>query len=142
MVWLSWVVLGLLVAHDVTHVADDGLETPLGRFVLVAVPQWLFLAVAMTVVVRGDAAHARLAALLIGASVAIGFTAVHLLPGTPTSFWDVSPSGISWVLAWAAVVAGLALALLAWSVSRSAGGASRGTPPSPRARRASGSTRP
>jgi hypothetical protein len=113
MVWLCWVVLGLLAAHDVTHVLDDGLETPLGLFVLVAVPQWLFLAVAMTVVVRGDADHARTAALLIGGSVTIGFAAVHLLPGSPAAFWDVSPSGISWVLAWATVLAALALALLA-----------------------------
>ena len=139
MVWLAWVVLGLLAAHDVTHVLDDGLETPLGQLAVVAIPQWLFLAVAMTVVLRGEPAAARSAALLLGLSVAIGFAAVHLLPFSPAAYWDLDPSAISWFLAWAPPVAALVLVV---SVSRSAAGASRGTPPSPRARRASGWTRP
>jgi NO-binding membrane sensor protein with MHYT domain len=139
MVRLSWVVLGLLAAHDVTHVLDDGLETLLGQLAYVAIPQWLFLAVAMAVVVRGDAAHARIAALLLGLSVALGFAAIHLLPVSPAAYWDLDPSAVSWFLAWAPAVAALVLVVV---VSRSAAGASRGTPPSPRARRASGSRRP
>jgi hypothetical protein len=115
LVSVSWVTLALLAAHDVTHVLDDGLETPLGQLACVALPQWLFVAVAMTVIVRGDAIRARFAALLLGAGVAIGFTAVHLLPFSPAAFWDLSPSALSWVLAWVPAVAGFVLAALAVS---------------------------
>ena len=110
----AWVVLILLAAHDVTHVLDEGLETPLGQVALVAIPQWLFLAVAMTVVLRGDPAHSRIAALLVGFSVALGFAAIHLLPFSPAGYWDLRPSSISWVLAWMPAVAGLILAGMAW----------------------------
>jgi len=108
------VVLTLLAAHDVTHLVYDGLETPLGQLAYVAIPQWLFLAVAMTVILRGDPARSRLAALLVGASVALGFAAIHLLPFSPAAYWDLQPSGVSWVLAWTPAVAGLVLAGLAW----------------------------
>lgn len=112
----SWVVLALLAAHDATHVLDDGLETPLDQLAYVALPQWAFLAVAMAVIVRGDPARSRLAALLMGLSVAIGFAVVHLLPLTPASVWKLHPSPISWVLVWVTAVAGLVLAALAGSV--------------------------
>src|SRR5829696_6278080 len=101
----AWLVLALLAAHDVTHVLDDGLETPLGQVAYVAIPQWLFLAVAMTVIVRGDAARSRTAALLVGVSVALGFAAIHLLPLSPAAYWDLRPSSLSWVLAWMPAVA-------------------------------------
>ena len=114
LVSLSWVVLGLLAAHDITHVLDDGLETPLGQLAFVAIPQWLFLAAAMTVIVSGDPARSRIAALLMGASVAIGFGVIHLLPGSPAALWELEPSMISWVLVWVPAAAGLVLALLAW----------------------------
>jgi hypothetical protein len=107
------VVLVLLAAHDATHVLDDGLETPLGQLAAVAIPQWLFLALAMTVIVRGDAARSRIATLLVGVSVALGFALIHLLPFSPAGYWDLSPSGISWVLAWAPALAGLVLAGIA-----------------------------
>ena len=106
----AWVVLALLAAHDVTHLLDDGLETPLGLLAAVAIPQWLFLAVAMAVVVRGSPAQSRIAALLVGLSVALGFAAIHLLPFSPAGYWDLDPSEISWVLAWTPAVAGLVLA--------------------------------
>jgi hypothetical protein len=111
---LSVVVLGLLAAHDVTHVLDDGLGTPLGQLAYVAIPQWLFLAVAMTVVVAGDPARSRLAALLMGVSVAIGFGVIHLLPPSPASLWTLEPSVISWVLVGTTAAAGVALAAVAW----------------------------
>jgi hypothetical protein len=114
----SWVVLALLAAHDVTHVLDDGLETPLGQLAYVAVPQWLVLAIAMWVVLRGDADRSRLAALLLGGSVTLGFAVVHLLPFAPAAYWELSPSGISWLLAWLPAAAGLVLAGLAWPFIR------------------------
>jgi hypothetical protein len=110
----AWVVLILLAAHDVTHVLDDGLETPLGQVAYVTVPQWLFLAVAMTVILRGDPARSRIAAVLVGFSVALGFAAIHLLPFSPAGYWDLRPSSISWALAWMPAVAGLVLAAIAW----------------------------
>jgi hypothetical protein len=118
-VW-SWVVLALLAAHDVTHALDDGLETRLGELAVVAIPQWLALAVLMAVIVRGERARSRTAALLLGIAVTVGFGVVHLLPFSPLAFWDVQPSVVSWVLAWAAAAAGLVLAALAWRLSRSA----------------------
>ena len=112
-IW-SWVVLALVAAHDVTHVLDDGLDTPLGLFVLVALPQWIFLAAVMAVVLRGDPARSRIAAMLLGASIAIGFTAFHLLPFSLAAYEDLSPSAVSSVLVWAPPAAGLVLVVLAW----------------------------
>jgi len=109
----SWIVLALLAAHDVTHVLDDGLETPLARFPLVAVPQWIALGIVIAVVVRGDRAQSQLAALLLGISVTVGVVVVHLLPITSAALWGVRPSVVSWVLVWASVAAGLLLAVLA-----------------------------
>ena len=90
----SWILLALVAAHDVTHIADDGLETELGQLAVVAIPQWLALIVLMGVVLRGG----RTAALLLGASVAVGFGVVHLLPLSPAAFWDLQPSVVSWRL--------------------------------------------
>lgn len=109
----SWIVLALLAAHDVTHLVDDGLDTSPGQLALVAVPQWLVLAAVMAIVLRGDPAQRRMAALVLGVSVAAGFAVVHLVPGPPTSFWDLEASPASWALAWAATAAGLLLAVLA-----------------------------
>jgi hypothetical protein len=109
----SWIVLALLAAHDVTHVLDDGLDTSPGQLAIVAIPQWLALAGLMAVVVRDDGGHGRTAALLLGTSVVVGFAIVHLLPITPISFWELQPSLVSWVLAWASTAAGLLLAVLA-----------------------------
>jgi hypothetical protein len=116
----SWVVLAMLAAHDVTHVLDDGLETRLGQLAYVALPQWLFLAIAMVVIVRGDPARSRLAALVLGVSVTLGFAVIHLLPFSPAAFWDLRPSVISWTLAWVPAVAGLVLVALAWPRRRAA----------------------
>jgi len=109
----SWIVLALLAAHDVTHMLDDGLETPLGLFALVAIPQWLVLAIVMAIVLRGDLAQSRAAALVLGVSVVAGFAVVHLLPGLPTGFWGLEPSPVSWLLAWMTAAAGLLLTVLA-----------------------------
>ena len=116
----SWIVLALLAAHDVTHVLDDGLETPLGQFPFVAVPQWIALGIVMAVVLRGDRSQSRIAALLLGISVIVGVAVVHLLPITSASFWDVQPSVVSWVLVLASVAAGVLLVVLAWPQQRAA----------------------
>jgi len=109
----SWIVLGLLAAHDVTHLADDGLDTSPGQLALVAVPQWLLLAAVMAIILRGDPSQSRIAALVLGLSVAVGFAAIHLLPVALAAYWDLEPSGISWVLAWLPTAAGLVLAVRA-----------------------------
>jgi hypothetical protein len=114
MVLWSWIVLALLAAHDVTHLLDDGLETPLGQLALVAIPQWLALAVLMAIVLRGSRGPREVAALLLGISVTLGFALVHLLPFSAAAFWDLRPAVVSWVLAWAAAAAGLVLVVLAW----------------------------
>ena len=54
----SWIVLALLAAHDVTHLADGGLDTSPGQLALVAIPQWIVLALVMGIIVR-DPAHRR-----------------------------------------------------------------------------------
>jgi len=113
----SWTLLALVAAHDVTHLADDGLETSPGQVAIVAIPQWLVLAAVMAIVLRGDPAQRRAAALVLGLSVAAGFGVVHLLPFSPAAFWDQQPSAVSWALAWASVAVGLLLA----GVSRAGG---------------------
>jgi hypothetical protein len=95
-------------------VLDDGLDTPLGQLAIVAIPQWLFLAVVMAVVMRGDPARSRLAALLLGVSVTIGFAVIHLLPFSPAAYWDLHPAVVSWVLVWVPAAAALVLVALAW----------------------------
>jgi hypothetical protein len=113
----SWVLLALVAAHDVTHLVDGGLETSPGQLAIVAIPQWLVLAAVMAIVLRGDPAQSRAAALVLGLSVAAGFGVVHLLPFSPAAFWDQQPSVVSWALAWASVAVGLLLA----GVSRAGG---------------------
>src|SRR5215212_1739019 len=95
----SAVLLGLLAAHDLSHALDDGLETPLDQLALVAVPQWLALAVVMAVIVRSDRFRAA-AALLLGLGTAIGFAAIHLLQFSTATYWDLHPSLVSWLVAW------------------------------------------
>ena len=109
----SWIVLSLVAAHDVTHLLDDGLETPPGQLAFVALPQWLALAVVMAIILRGDRAQSRTAALLLGITVTPGFAVVHLLPFSPAAYRDLQPSAVSWVLAWVPAAAGLLLAALA-----------------------------
>ncbi len=109
---LSWVVLALLAAHDVTHLADDGLDTSPGQLALVAIPQWLALAAVMAIVLRGSADQSRAAAIVLGLSVAVGFVLVHLVPLSPTAYWDLEPSGVSWLLVWLPAAAGLVLAAI------------------------------
>jgi hypothetical protein len=109
----SWIVLALLAAHDVTHVVDEGIATPLGLLALIAIPQWIVLAVVMAIIVHGDRAQSRAAALVLGSGVAAGFAVVHLLPGRPTGIWGLEPSPVSWLLAWVTTAAGLLLAALA-----------------------------
>jgi hypothetical protein len=109
----SAVVLVLLAAHDLSHALDDGLDTSLGALAVVAVPQWIVLAVVMGVIVRGDERQSALAALLLAVGVILGFAAVHLVPGSPASYWDRQPSAASWVVVWAPLLAGIVLAVLA-----------------------------
>jgi hypothetical protein len=108
----SWIVLALLAAHDVTHLADGGLDTSPGQLALVAIPQWIVLALVMSIIVR-DPAHRRSAAIVLGASVAAGFALVHLVPFSPTAYWDLEPSALSWALVWVPATAGLVLVVLA-----------------------------
>ena len=109
----SWIVLALLAAHDVTHLADGGLDTSPGQLALVAIPQWIVLAIVMSFVLRSPGAQRRSAALVLGASVAVGFALVHLVPFSPTAYWDLEPSALSWALVWMPTVAGLVLVVLA-----------------------------
>ena len=114
----AWILLALVAAHDVTHIVDDGLETGLGQLAAVAIPQWILLAMLIAIVLRGDRARGRTAALLLGASVALGFVAVHLLPLSPAAFWDLQPTVVSWALAWGSIAAGVLLTVLAWPRER------------------------
>jgi hypothetical protein len=116
----SAIVLVLLAAHDLSHALDGGLDTSLGGLALVAVPQWAFLAVLMTVIVRGERRQSAGAALLLGAGVVLGFAAVHLLPFSPAAYWDLHPTPLSWVLVWLPLPAGLVLSTLAWREWRAA----------------------
>ena len=106
--------LALLAGHDLTHALDGGLDTSLGALAAIAAPQWLLLAAAMWTIARGDRTRAAGAALVVGATVVIGFAAVHLVPFSPVAYWDLHPSTVSWVLVFAPLAAGLVLTTLAW----------------------------
>jgi hypothetical protein len=116
-VW-SAVLLVALAAHDLSHALDDGLETPLNQLALIAVPQWLALGVMMTIIVRAERARAAAAALLLGIGVTLGFAAIHLLPFSTASYWDLHPSLVSWMVAWLPAALGLWVAALGWSELR------------------------
>src|SRR5689334_23790751 len=113
---IAWtaVVLVLLAGHDLTHALDDGLDTSLGGLAAIAVPQWLLLAAAMWTIARADRTLATGAALIVGATVVVGFAAVHLVPFSPVAYWDLHPATVSWVLVFAPLIAGLVLTTLAW----------------------------
>lgn len=117
----SWFLLALLAAHDLTHALDDGLQTQLGELALVAIPQWLVLAIVMAVILRAGREQSTIAALSLGLGVGIGFVVVHLLPLSPAAFWELQPSFLSWLLAWLPAAAGLFVAALAWGQRRAAG---------------------
>ena len=119
----SWVVLALLAAHDLTHLLDEGLDTSPGQLALVAIPQWIALAAVMAVVVRGPEDWRQLAALVLGASVVIGFAVIHLLPFSLAAYGDLEPSGVSWLLAWLPTAAGLVLVGIAVRVRQCRAGA-------------------
>jgi hypothetical protein len=123
--------LALLAGHDLSHALDDGLDTSLGALALVATPQWLVLAVIAAVILRAEPRRGALAALLLGAGVAVGFAAIHLLPFAPASYWDLDPSFLSWLLAWVPPVVGAAVAVVAWREWRAATRAAAG-PSAPR----------
>src|SRR3954451_9679262 len=112
-VWTA-VVLALLAGHDLTHALDGGLDTSLGALAAIAVPQWLLLAAAMWTIARADRTRAAGAALIVGATVVVGFAAVHLVPFSPVAYWDLHPTTVSWVLVFAPLIAGLVLTTLAW----------------------------
>jgi hypothetical protein len=112
-VWTA-VVLVLLAGHDLTHALDDGLETSLGALAAIAVPQWLLLAAAVWTIARGDRTLAAGAALVVGATVVVGFAAVHVVPFSPVAYWDLHPSTLSWVLVFAPLIAGVVLTAIAW----------------------------
>ena len=119
----SWVVLALLAAHDLTHLLDEGLDTSPGQLALVAIPQWIALAAVMAVVVRGPEDWRQLAALVLGASVVIGFAVIHLVPFSLAAYGDLEPSGVSWLLAWLPTAAGLVLVGIAVRVRQCRAGA-------------------
>ena len=50
--------------------------------------------------------------MVLGLSVAVGFVLVHLVPLSPTAYWDLEPSGVSWLLVWLPAAAGLVLAAI------------------------------
>ena len=116
----SLVLLALLAAHDLTHALDDGLETSLGALALVAVPQWIVLALVFAVIARGGPGRSGLAALALALGVIAGFVAVHLLPFSPAPYWDLDPSVVSWVLVFVPPAVALVLAALAWPRARPA----------------------
>jgi hypothetical protein len=118
-IW-SAVLLVLLAGHDLTHALDGGLETKLGPLALIAVPQWLVLTVLMAVIVRAGQVRAAVAALLLGIGVTLGFLAIHLLPFSTASYWDLHPSAVSWLFAWAPPAVGVVVIALAWAQLRPA----------------------
>ena len=105
--------LALLALHDGSHALDEGLETGLGELALVAVPQWIVLAVIAWVIVRGEHRRAAAAALVLGVGTLIGFVAVHLLPFSPADYYDLAPSPASWVLVWLPIPVATGLVVLA-----------------------------
>ena len=109
----TWLLLALLAAHDLTHLFDEGLDTSAGQLALVAVPQWIAIAVVMAVVLRAGRSRGAPAALLLGAATALGFAIVHLLPFAPAAYEDLDPSALSWVLAWVPTVLALVVVALA-----------------------------
>src|SRR2546423_12953033 len=94
-IW-SGTLLVALAGHDLSHALDGGLDTPLDQLALVAVPQWLLLAVVMAVVVRGGRARRAPAALLLRRGVTPGVAGAPLLPVSTRPHRDPQPALGSW----------------------------------------------
>src|SRR3954464_5960250 len=118
-VW-SGVLLVLLAAHDLSHLLDSGLDTKASQLALIAVPQWIVLGIVMTIIVRGEPRVSAIAGFLLGAGAAVGFALVHLAPFAPADYWGLSPTTVSWALAWIPTGVGVLVAWLAWSELRDA----------------------
>ena len=114
-----WVVLGLLAAHDLTHLLDDGLDTSPGQLALVAIPQWIALGVVMAIVLRGDEAHRPMAALALGVSVVLGFAVVICCRWRPPRSGTCSRRGCPGSSAGPPRPPRLVLTGLAWPLVRS-----------------------
>jgi hypothetical protein len=103
----------LLTAADVAHALD---HTRQGRDLAAevytaGVAGWIALAVMLVLIARGHRLAAPYAAA-VGAAVAVGFLAVHLLPhwsafSDPYPAWD--PDALSWALVVVPILAALNL---------------------------------
>ena len=122
------VLLGLLAAHDLTHAFDDGLETSLGGLALVAIPQWIVLAVVLVLILRSERVRGAQLSLALGLGATVGFATVHLLPFAPAPYQDLDPSPLSWLFLVLPTVLGVVVSALAWAEWRALRGRSPGAP--------------
>jgi hypothetical protein len=121
----------LLAAADVLHALDHTRQgRDLASEVYVAgVSGWIALALLLVLVARGHRLAAPYAAA-VGASVAVGFLAVHVLPRWSSfsdPYPDASVDALSWILVAVPIAAAVNLVVRALQSWRGVSGASRGS---------------
>ncbi len=111
----------LLIGHVIDHAVNQpqrDLPPTGGVFGVVG---FIIVAVSATVAISRRP-EAPLVSLFAGASTALGFVAIHLLPrwsgAISDPYWDFSANPLSWVLLLAPLVAALALTAIAASELR------------------------
>lgn len=109
------VLFALIVGHDISHIADPGLDTPLGALAIISVPQYVGLIWILNAVLRSPPRRSAGAGLALGLAVLAGFVVAHLLPFGPAPFYDEHPAFASWLLLWLPI--GTCLLLIALSLS-------------------------
>ena len=92
------VLLVLVVAHDLDHVANQDATGNLGAAFWIFLPfQYGAFALVLALVLRRDSRAPALAALLCAIAI-VAFAAAHLVPGGPLEYADYELPAISWVL--------------------------------------------
>ena len=92
------VLLVLVVAHDLDHVANQDATGNLGAAFWIFLPfQYGAFALVLALVLRRDSRAPSLAALLCAIAI-VAFAAAHLVPGGPLEYADYELPAISWVL--------------------------------------------
>ena len=110
---LNVLLMGLLVAHTLDHALNQPARDVPASGGLIALAGFTLVA-ASTVLALRRSPFAPTAAVAAGLAVALGILAVHLAPGwwgfVSDPYWDFDPNALSWLLAIAPALGGLALA--------------------------------
>jgi hypothetical protein len=120
---LNLLLFALLIAHTVDHAVNQPARDLPATGTLVGVAGFALVAASSVVALRRSPA-APVASVVAGGLTALGIVAIHLAPAwwdaVSDPYWDFSANAVSWLLALAPLVCGVALAAAGAAQLRSA----------------------